>query len=212
MDILRPVRAFDRYQQKHNSLAIPMAVLRKFGDDQAGSLAALIAYYAFFSLFPLLLVMTTILGFVLQGNPGAQQSVEHSVLGQFPVIGNEIKVHALAGRTSALVIGLLTSLLGGLGVTVAAQNALHKVWAVMVLVEGGTAGLKFGANERKMGWNAQPTRAVIFEDCRVPAANRLGEEGSASRSRWPASTAAGSTLGPAHSGAPSRRWKRRSPT
>jgi alkylation response protein AidB-like acyl-CoA dehydrogenase len=45
------------------------------------------------------------------------------------------------------------------------------------LVEGGTAGLKFGACERKMGWNAQPTRAVIFEDCRVPAENRLGAEG-----------------------------------
>jgi alkylation response protein AidB-like acyl-CoA dehydrogenase len=45
------------------------------------------------------------------------------------------------------------------------------------VVEGGAPGLKFGANERKMGWNAQPTRAVIFEDCRVPAENRLGEEG-----------------------------------
>jgi alkylation response protein AidB-like acyl-CoA dehydrogenase len=45
------------------------------------------------------------------------------------------------------------------------------------LVEGGSRGLKFGANERKMGWNAQPTRAVIFEDCRVPAENRLGHEG-----------------------------------
>ena len=45
------------------------------------------------------------------------------------------------------------------------------------LVEGGTPGLKFGVNERKMGWNAQPTRAVIFEDCRLPVANRLGEEG-----------------------------------
>jgi len=45
------------------------------------------------------------------------------------------------------------------------------------LIEGGTSGLKFGANERKMGWNAQPTRAVILDDCRVPAANRLGEEG-----------------------------------
>jgi alkylation response protein AidB-like acyl-CoA dehydrogenase len=45
------------------------------------------------------------------------------------------------------------------------------------LVEGGTPGLKFGANERKMGWNAQPTRAVIFEDCRVPADNLLGQEG-----------------------------------
>ena len=45
------------------------------------------------------------------------------------------------------------------------------------VVEGGTPGLKFGANERKMGWNAQPTRAVIFEDCRIPAANRIGPEG-----------------------------------
>jgi alkylation response protein AidB-like acyl-CoA dehydrogenase len=46
-----------------------------------------------------------------------------------------------------------------------------------VVVEGDTPGLSFGANERKMGWNAQPTRAVIFEDCRVPVANRLGPEG-----------------------------------
>jgi alkylation response protein AidB-like acyl-CoA dehydrogenase len=45
------------------------------------------------------------------------------------------------------------------------------------LVPGGTPGLAFGANEKKMGWNAQPTRAVMFQDCRVPAANRLGPEG-----------------------------------
>ncbi len=46
-----------------------------------------------------------------------------------------------------------------------------------VVVEKGTPGLSFGANEKKMGWNAQPTRAVIFENCRVPVANRLGPEG-----------------------------------
>ncbi|MBL8588933.1 MAG: isobutyryl-CoA dehydrogenase [Methylobacteriaceae bacterium] len=46
-----------------------------------------------------------------------------------------------------------------------------------IVVEGGTPGLSFGANERKMGWNAQPTRAVIFENCRVPVANRIGPEG-----------------------------------
>ncbi len=45
------------------------------------------------------------------------------------------------------------------------------------VVEGGTPGLSFGANEYKMGWNAQPTRAVIFEDCRIPVANRIGDEG-----------------------------------
>jgi membrane protein len=130
VDLIRPIRLFDEYQQRHRWAAIPMAVLRKFADDQAGSLAALVAYYGFFSLFPLLLVMTTILGFVLQGNPGAQQAVENSVLGQFPVIGQQIGAHALTGHVTALVIGLVTSLLGGLGVTQAAQNAFDRVWAV----------------------------------------------------------------------------------
>lgn len=46
-----------------------------------------------------------------------------------------------------------------------------------IVVEKGTPGLSFGAEEKKMGWNAQPTRAVIFENCRVPAANLLGPEG-----------------------------------
>jgi len=46
------------------------------------------------------------------------------------------------------------------------------------VVPGDTPGISYGANERKMGWNAQPTRAVIFADARVPAANRLGAEGS----------------------------------
>jgi len=107
-----------------------MAVVKKFGDDQGGSLAALVAYYAFFSLFPLLLVMTTILGFVFQHNLSAQHSIENSVLGQFPVINQTIKLHALTGKVSSLVIGLIASLLGGLGVTSATRNAFDRVWAV----------------------------------------------------------------------------------
>ncbi len=107
-----------------------MAVVRKFGNDQAGSLAALVAYYAFFSLFPLLLVFVTILGFVLQGDRSAQTSIEHSVLGQFPILGTRIEPHALHGHVYTLVIGLAISLWSGLGVTQAAQNAFDRVWAV----------------------------------------------------------------------------------
>jgi membrane protein len=128
VDLLRPVRRFDRYQQKHKGWAIPMAVIRKFGNDQAGNLAALMAYYAFFSIFPLLLVFTTILGFVLQGHPDFQHSVTKSVLGQFP--GLSLKQHPLTGSVPAIVIGLVGSLWGGLGVTQAAQNAFDRVWAV----------------------------------------------------------------------------------
>lgn len=47
-----------------------------------------------------------------------------------------------------------------------------------VLVEKGTPGLSFGKKEEKLGWNSQPTRALIFEDCKVPVANRIGEEGT----------------------------------
>lgn len=130
MDLLVPVKRFDRYQQSRTWLAIPVAVVRKFGDDQAGNLAALVAYFAFFSLFPLLLVMTTILGFVFQHNLSAQQSIENSVLGQFPVVNKTIELHALTGKVSSLVIGLITSLLGALGVTRAVQNAFDRVWAV----------------------------------------------------------------------------------
>jgi YihY family inner membrane protein len=105
-------------------------VIKKFGDDQAGSLAALVAYYAFFSIFPLLLVVVTVLGFVLQGDPSAEQSVRNSVLGHFPVISDQLQHETLKGHTFALVIGIITSLLAGLGVTQAAQNALNRVWAV----------------------------------------------------------------------------------
>src|ERR1700722_8024287 len=127
---MRPVRVFDRFQQKQPVLAVPLAVVKKFGNDQAGSLAALVAYYAFFSMFPLLLVFVTVLGFVLQGDASAQKSVEDSVLGQFPIIGDQIHVHALRGETIALIIGLLTSLWAGFGVTPGAQNAVDRVGAV----------------------------------------------------------------------------------
>src|SRR5665213_1266582 len=101
MDFLRPVRAFDRAQQRRRWLAIPVAVVKKFGDDQAGGLAALVAYYAFFSLFPLLLVFLTVLGFVLQGDPGTQNSIRHSVLSQFPIVGTKINVGELHGSVIA---------------------------------------------------------------------------------------------------------------
>ncbi|MGI8428793.1 MAG: YihY/virulence factor BrkB family protein [Solirubrobacteraceae bacterium] len=132
MDLLRPVRAFDRFQQHHRWLAIPMAVVKKFGEDQGGNLAALVAYFAFFSLFPLLLVLVTVLAFLLQSDAGAQTSISNSVLAQFPIIGSELKrnIHALHGHVIVLVIGVVTSLLSGLGVTQAAQNAFDRVWAV----------------------------------------------------------------------------------
>jgi membrane protein len=126
----RLLERVDGYQQRHRALAFPFAVIKKFGDDRAGNLAALIAYYGFFSLFPLLLVFVTVLGFLLKGHPALLASVQRSALRQFPVIGADIRVGALAGSGLALGIGIITTLWAGLGVTQAAQNAMNEIWDV----------------------------------------------------------------------------------
>jgi membrane protein len=107
-------------------------VIKKFGDDRAGNLAALIAYYGFFSMFPLLLVFVTVVSFVARGNPQLQQRIVDSALSQFPVIGHQIanNVHALKGSTVALTLGVVGALWGGMGVVQAAQNAMNAVWNV----------------------------------------------------------------------------------
>ena len=86
----------DRFQQRHTVFGFPYAVVKKFGENQAGNLAAIIGYYAFLSIFPLLLVFTSIVGFVLQGNVKLQHSIEHGVLSQFPIIGQQAS-HQLQG-------------------------------------------------------------------------------------------------------------------
>jgi membrane protein len=121
----------DRTQQGRPWLSVPVATWKKFGDDQAGNLAALIAYYAFVSLFPLLLVFITILNIALKNNPELQSKLLNSALGQYPVIGDQLKPHHGVGATGlALVIGIVTALLGGLGVASAMQNALNSVWEI----------------------------------------------------------------------------------
>ncbi|MEO8966520.1 MAG: YihY/virulence factor BrkB family protein [Solirubrobacteraceae bacterium] len=129
MDILSPVRRFDRFQRRHKAPGIVVAVLKKFSDDQAGHEAALIAYYGFFALFPLLLLFVTILGFVLQGDAHAREAILHSALKQFPIT-NIGKGSHLRGSGVGLVIGIGGSVLSGLGITMAAQNAFNTVYAV----------------------------------------------------------------------------------
>jgi membrane protein len=126
------LRAFDKRQQESKWLAIPIAVIKKFSDDGAGGLAAQIAYYGFFSLFPLLLVLFTVLAYALHGDLGAQSSIKNSVLSHFPVIGKDLSqnIGTLHGHVIAVVIGVLFAMLGGLGVTMASQNAFARVWAV----------------------------------------------------------------------------------
>jgi len=122
----------DGYQQRHPWVGLPLAVVYKFVDDQGTYLAALITYYGFVSLFPLLLLLVTILGFALRGDPNLQQEILHSALRDFPIIGDQIgqNIHSLHGSITAVVIGIIGGVYGGLGVTRAGQHALDTVWAV----------------------------------------------------------------------------------
>ncbi len=84
------IHAIDRFQRRHGWAGFPFAVVRKYGDDQAGYLAALIAYYGFFSVFPLMLVFVSVLGIVLANSPQLQQQIIDSALAQFPIVGPTI--------------------------------------------------------------------------------------------------------------------------
>ncbi|MGH9070318.1 MAG: YihY/virulence factor BrkB family protein [Acidimicrobiales bacterium] len=138
--IQRSVKRLDAFQQRTPALAFGWAVIRKFGDDSAGSLAALVAYYGFLSLFPLILVLITVMGLVL--TPSETHKVLNSALGQFPVIGTQLAgpngVHALKeGSAFGLVIGLVGLIWGSLGITQAAQAAMAQVWNVPLVKRPG---------------------------------------------------------------------------
>ena len=128
----RMIRAVDRAQRQRPWLAFAVAVWKKFGDDQAGNLAALVAYYTFASLFPLLLVFVTVLDLVLKGDPALRNQLLNSAFGQFPVIGPELRknINSLNQTGAALAIGLILTFLGARGVANAMMNALNTVWEV----------------------------------------------------------------------------------
>jgi membrane protein len=128
----RVIGALDGFQRRHRWVGFPLAVVYKFSDDQGSYLTALVTYYGFLSLFPLLLLLVTILGFALHGDPHLQARLLDSALSQFPVIGTQLRenVRGSSGSGLGLVAGVAGTLYGSLGAAQATQNALSRVWAI----------------------------------------------------------------------------------
>ncbi|HET6875963.1 MAG TPA: YihY/virulence factor BrkB family protein [Jatrophihabitans sp.] len=125
------VERLDRFQRSHPRAGLPIAVIYKFVDDQGNYLAALITYYGFIAVVPLLLLSSTILSFVLQGDPSLQKELLDSAVGQFPVVGAQLaQPHGVSGSGFGLVVGILGTIYGGMGVAQAAQNAMNTIWRV----------------------------------------------------------------------------------
>lgn len=122
----------DVAQRRNRVLGFPVAVLKKFGEDRAGHLAALVAYFGFFSLFPLMVAFTSVIGFVL--DEGEQTRFADAAAGQIPGVGNTISANAgkLEGSVAAIVVGALVALWAGLRIVDAMQNALNSVWEIPV--------------------------------------------------------------------------------
>jgi uncharacterized BrkB/YihY/UPF0761 family membrane protein len=131
MDSVRNVvGAVDRWQRHTPVVSVPYAVIKKFGNDNANLVVVALAWYGFTAIFPLLLVITTVLGDV-----GAQSlgTGVINTLHQFPVIGQSFNAEnpsALHGSTIGLIIGLLGLLYGAQGVTQTAQQAMATVWNI----------------------------------------------------------------------------------
>ncbi len=130
----KSIRAIDAWQQRHRFPAFVYAVIKKFGDDQAGNLVALLTYFAFLATFPLLLALSAILGLVLKGNPSLQASIQSSALVEFPIIGtqlsSQIGLSSLGHSVPALIVGIVGAILGGRGLANAMQNTQNTLWIV----------------------------------------------------------------------------------
>ena len=171
----RMLRRADDLQRARPALAFPVAVIKKFGDDRASQLATLIAYYGFFSLFPLLLLFATGVAIVIRDNPDLRNRIVESALDQFPVVGTRIgeSVRELTGSSYALLIGTIGALWSGTAVVAAAQQAMDDVWdvprverpglhirllrAVMLLVVFGVSivlSTFLAGTGTETGWNA----------------------------------------------------------
>jgi YihY family inner membrane protein len=127
---MRWVDRLDRLQRTHAWLGMPIGVIYKLFDDRGPYLAAVITYYAFLSLFPLLLLSFSVLGFVLQGNPELRRDLEQTALEKLPGIGGQLKIATFQGSGVALVVGIIGTLYGALGAMQAAQASFNQIYGV----------------------------------------------------------------------------------
>lgn len=129
------VNSLDRFQQRYRLTAFVYAVIKKYGEDQAGHQAALLTYYAFLSIFPLLLVLTTITGLIAGSHPDIQRSIIQGLTNYIPVLGSQLSAHVQGIHKTglALLIGLLFTFYGARGVADVFRNGVNHLWRVPLI-------------------------------------------------------------------------------
>ena len=171
----------DTFQRKHSLPALLYGIVKKFSEDSGSYLAALITYYGFLSIFPLLIVATAIIQFIAQKNEIIREKLLASVTSYFPAIGDTLATSLQTSSKTgiAMIIGLLIALYGARGVADAVQNAIHTVWETprykragfpkstlksIAIIIGGGAGLMLSAVLTNYATNSDlsyPTKIVV---------------------------------------------------
>jgi YihY family inner membrane protein len=127
----KAIRRIDATQRRFTPTAFVYGVVKKYGDDNGGVLVSNLAYSAFISLFPLLLILVTILGLVVAGNPSIQKDVTDAVANQIPLLGTTLtsNVHELQrSSTIGLIVGLITLIYGTTNLAQAGLFTMEQVW------------------------------------------------------------------------------------
>jgi membrane protein len=124
---MKILEELDGVQKRSRPLSLALATFKKFSEDQSTSLAAMVAFWAFFSVFPLLLVAVTVLGWVL--TTGEKDSVLTRIAEMFPLL-NPKDIKGLTGAWWPVAVGGLSALWSGIGVVGTLQTALNSVWEV----------------------------------------------------------------------------------
>jgi YihY family inner membrane protein len=127
----KTIRRIDATQQRFGPTAFVFGVIKKYGDDNGGVLVSNLAYSVFISLFPLLLIMVTILGLVVAGHPSIQKDVTDAVANQIPLLGSTLtsNVHELQrSSTIGLIVGLIVLIYGVTGLAQAGLFTMQQVW------------------------------------------------------------------------------------
>lgn len=186
--IERVLRSVDRWQQRHHVIGFPIAVIKKFGDDQAGDLVSQLAYYAFVATFPLLLAFTAVVAVALRAHPHLHDTLVRSTFAEFPIVGAQIHdqlgIERFSHTGTSVAIGILGAVIGGRGFAHALQKTLNSLWAVpkvdrpgfaprylrtlslllllgLIVVVTGAAGYAAGA-ATSIGFGGVPARVVSF--------------------------------------------------
>ena len=124
--------AIVRRLRKYRFANIAVESAHGYQQHRSANAAALIAYFGFLTLFPALLLATTVLGFVLDNNPSLRADIVDTAIAQIPIIGREVLVETggLTGSTVAIMLGALGALWGATRAFVALQDALDNIWEV----------------------------------------------------------------------------------